>query len=215
MNATTTTIRRTALALPTLLALALAPACTLPAGSAAEGGAARAEAPAASAAAEDEFSVYDLGSVWTDQAGASRELASLGGRVQVLAMVYTRCSHTCPLILAELKRIEGALTPAERGRVGFTLVSLDPARDTPARLAEYAASVRLDPARWTLLTGPEGQVRDLAALLGIRYRPEAGGEYSHSNTYFVLDPAGRIVHRQTGLGAPEAPALDAIRRGLR
>lgn len=171
-------------------------------------------APAAESAGKSlglsEFSVYDLEMSWIDGAGQPRTLRSLAGRPQVLAMVYTRCAHTCPAILAEFKRMEAAL-PAAGDAPGFVLVSMDPERDTPARLAEFTASARLHPARWTLLTGDAEGVRELAAVLGIRYRPEPGGEWSHSNAYLVLDADGRIVHRQEGLGQPDA-ALAALAR---
>jgi protein SCO1/2 len=166
------------------------------------------EAEARTPAAED-FSVYELDARFRDQAGRERTLSSLGGRVQVVAMVYTHCAHTCPRILMELKRVEAALEEDER--VGFTLISLDPERDTPARLAEFAASTRLGPARWTLLTSDAHTVRETAALLGIRYRQEESAEYSHSNTYLVLDAAGRIVHRQAGLDQSPDRALANIR----
>lgn len=159
--------------------------------------------------AASDFSVHDLESPWTDQAGQVRTLRSLAGRPRVMALVYTHCAHTCPAILAEFKRLEASL-PTDANAPGFVLVSLDPARDTPARLAEFAASARLDPARWTLLTADDESVRDLAALLRIRYRPEAHGEYSHANAYLVLDAEGRIVHRQEGLGEPDR-ALAALR----
>jgi protein SCO1/2 len=167
------------------------------------------DAPAASADAG--FSVYELETRWRDAEGRERALGSLAGRVQVVAMVYTQCSHTCPLIVTEMKRLEAALTPADRARTGFVLVSMDPARDTPAQLAAFAASTRLDPAAWTLLTADDDAVRELAALLGIRYRPETDGQISHSNTYLVLDPAGRIIHRQDGVGRGVAPVLGRIR----
>jgi len=145
-----------------------------------------------------DFSVYELESPWHDQDGRARTLASLAGRVQVVAMVYTRCTNTCPLIVDDLKRMERALAPADRARAGFVLVSLDPARDTPARLHAWGEHARLDPARWTLLTGGEDGVRELAALLGIRYRREAGEALSHSTAYLVLDRRGRIVYRHDG-----------------
>jgi len=145
-----------------------------------------------------DFSVYELDAPWRDQDGRARTLASLAGRVQVVAMVYTHCTHTCPLIVDDLKRMERALPPADRARAGFVLVSLDPSRDTPERLKEWVANARLDRARWTMLTGGEDGVRELAALLGIRYRREAGEELSHSNAYLVLDRGGRIVYRHDG-----------------
>lgn len=166
---------------------------------------------APSASADAGFSVYEMETRWRDADGRERALGSLAGRVQVVAMVYTNCSNTCPLIVTEMKRLEAALTPADRARTGFVLVSMDPARDTPAQLAAFAASMRLDSAAWTLLTADDGAVRELAALLGIRYRPEQDGQISHSNSYLVLDPAGRIIHRQDGVGRGVAPVLARIR----
>jgi protein SCO1 len=158
-----------------------------------------------------DFSVHDLDGAWRNQDGAEVRLSEVGGRVQVVAMVYASCSHTCPQIISELKRIEGRLAGDQRQGTRFVLISLDPDRDTPARLREWAASLRLDPARWTLLTGPAEQVREMAALLGLRYRQESGGDFSHTNAYLVLDGSGRIVHRQVGLGTGVDASLGAIR----
>jgi protein SCO1 len=145
------------------------------------------------------FSIYELDAHWQDQRGTTRPLASLAGRPQVMALVYTHCSSACPLILADMKRLEAELGAAAAG-VGFVLVSLDPERDTPARLGEYAAATRLDPAQWTLLTASPDAVLELAMLLGVRYRRVNDG-FEHSNVLTVLDGDGRIVHRQVGFGA--------------
>jgi protein SCO1 len=204
---------RLAPVLAALCALTVA-ACGHPAPSAPASHAVSAAESAASAAASD-YSVYESATTWRDAAGATRPLSSLAGRPRVLAMVYTRCSHTCPAIIGELKHVEAQLPPGDRGRVGFVLVSLDPARDTPATLRAYGQKLRLDPARWTLLTGDATGVREVAALLGMRYRPEAGGEFSHANSYVVLDRAGRIVHRQDGVGSGTAPVLASLRREAR
>ena len=114
----------------------------------------------------------------------------------MLAMIYTHCTSTCPLAVAEMKRIEVATD----ARVGLVLVSLDPARDSVASLAVYAGTHELDAARWTLLTGASDDVRDLASTLGIRYGPSSPGELAHSNTLTLLDGTGRVVHQQQGLG---------------
>lgn len=158
-----------------------------------------------------DFSIYHAGSVWTDQHGERRALDDLAGRIQVVGMVYTSCTYACPRMMLDMKRIEGELPPELRDRVGFVLVSIDPERDTPERLAEYARGARLDPDRWTLLHGDAGDVLELAALLGVQYRRMTDGEFVHSNLLTVLDPAGRVIHRQLGLGADPAGTLDVIR----
>ena len=161
-----------------------------------------------------DFSVYDLEAPWTDATGQSRPLGSLAGKVRVVAMTYTSCPHTCPMIVGEFKRLEAEMTPAEAGRVGFVLLSLDPERDTPARLTEYARMARLSPDGWTLLTSTDEQVRELAALLGIRYRREDTGEISHSNTWLVLDAQGHVIYRRDGLEGGPAEPLAQIRAAL-
>jgi protein SCO1 len=156
-----------------------------------------------------DFSIYHAQSVWTDQLGERRPLDSLAGRVQVVGMVYTSCAYACPRMMLDMKRIEGELVGD--AEVGFVLVSIDPERDTPERLADYARGARLDPDRWTLLHGDPGDILELAALLGVQYRRMADGEFVHSNFLTILDAQGRVVHRQMGLGADPRDTLEVIR----
>lgn len=148
--------------------------------------------------AHGDFSVYELGSAWRDQTGRVRELASLRGAPRVLAFVYTHCSAACPITIAELKRI-AAVTPAAAEVV---LVSLDPSRDTPEQLARYAAEHGLT-QRWTLLSGSDASVRDLAATLGVRYERLSSEDLAHGNVLTVLDAEGQMVHQQSGLDGSE------------
>lgn len=169
--------------------------------------------PDLEADAATDFSVYHAESVWTDQTGAERPLSSLAGRVQLVAMVYTNCAYACPRIMLDLKRIAGELGPVLADDVGFVIVSIDPERDTPERLAAFASGSRLDTARWTLLTADEGDILELAALLGVQYRETRPGEWVHSNLITVLDRDGEVAHRQMGLGTDPAETL-AVIRGL-
>ena len=170
-----------------------------------DGDAARAGDPA-------DWSVYNLESAWRDQAGRERRLGSLAGRVQVVALVYTSCPYTCPRIVGEMKRMEAAVAGERPDAVGFVLVSIDPARDTPGQLARFAEGARLDPARWTLLAGADPDVLELAALLGLKYRREGETELSHSNTLTVLDRHGVVVHQQPSLEAGREETLAMVRR---
>lgn len=164
--------------------------------------------------APTDHSIYNLNSVWVDQHGDERRLASLGGRAQVVAMVYTNCTFACPRLLADMKRIEARIDPEHLGDVGFVLISIDPDRDTPERLREFATGARLDPERWTLLHGGEFEIREVAALLGVKYRRTSETDFAHSNVITVLNPAGEVVHRQTGFGSDPVESLAAIRRAI-
>lgn len=164
---------------------------------------------ATAATSADRYSIYDLDTRWRDQRGESRQLSSLRGRPQVIAMIYTHCATTCPFTVAEMKRIERE-SPVD---AGFVLVSLDPKRDDPTRLAMFAEERGLDPARWTLLDGSDDAVRELATVLGVRYRRVSPEELAHSNALTVLDRDGVIAYQHAGLDAAEdvITALDALR----
>lgn len=201
-----------------LLALVALPACSVtdarPADSAAAAaGATIAAAPAVPTATD--WSVYDLPSTWVTQRGDSLRLAALAGPVRIVAMVYTECRATCPLIVADLQRIVAAVPAERRADVGVVLVSLDPQRDTPGRLAEWAAETRLDPAQWTLLNGTDAAVRELAATLDVRYQAQPDGEVAHTNAIHVLNERGAVVHRQTGLGEAAAGTATVVASLLR
>lgn len=161
-----------------------------------------------------EYSIYHLDAVWTDQHGVQRTLGTLGGRVQVVALVYTYCAHACPRILGDMMRIEAGLTPEERERVGFVLVSIDPERDTPERLLAFAGGVGLDPERWTLLTAPDATALELAALLGVKYRRVGENDFAHTNVITILDQSGVVANRQVGLGGEPTGSVATIRRLL-
>jgi protein SCO1/2 len=107
-----------------------------------------------------------------------------------------------------------ALTVAERERLRLVMVSFDPARDTPEALSEFGALHELDASRWWLARTPEPSVRELAAVLGVRYRETSGGVFSHSAVIALLDADGRIVQRTTKLDALELPFIEAVRSTL-
>jgi protein SCO1/2 len=157
-------------------------------------------------AAHAGYSIYELGAAWRDQNGRTRTLASFRGRPQLVAMVYTHCSTSCPITIDQMKRIARAVP-----ELGLVLVSLDPRRDSTAQLAEYAHERGLDASRWTLLTGTSDDVRELAALLGVRYRRLSPEELAHSNTLTLLDASGAPVHQGWG-PAVERENTDPPRR---
>ncbi len=145
------------------------------------------------------MSLYQLDTPWTDHTGSERSLASLAGVPVLVAMTYTSCQVSCPVILADLKRIETRLNQADFA-ARIVLLSLDPERDSPEVLSAFLEDKNLS-ERWILLRAPDDQVREMAALLGVSYRRTPDGEVSHSNIISVLDAGGNLVYQQLGLGA--------------
>ena len=159
-------------------------------------------------------SVYQLHSSLSDQNGMRRTLDVSKGHVAFLAMFYSHCANVCPLIVETLKKTEDALGDAQRSQLRTTLVSLDPARDTPERLKQLAARRNIDETRWTLLTTDAKTVRKVAAVLGVQYRQLKNGEFNHSSVLFLLDRDGRVIARTTTLGAVDPDFVAAARKAL-
>jgi protein SCO1/2 len=156
-------------------------------------------------------SVYQLESTWTDQDAARVPVGALQGKAQVVAMFYTNCQYVCPLIVDEMKKLEREIPELMRTQVGFALFSFDSARDTAAVLKAYEGKRDLDGRRWRMYTGAPDQVLELAAVLGVRYRKEPSGEFSHSAIITVLDRNGVIRYQMLGLNQDRAPLVNALR----
>ncbi|MDI1251045.1 MAG: SCO family protein [Lacunisphaera sp.] len=152
-------------------------------------------------------SLYQLEVTFTDDTGKTVALGDLRGRPVVLNMFFASCGYACPLTVTDLLAIQERLPAAQRAQTLFVLVSFDIARDTTEVLAKYRAQRALD-GQWVLLRGPDDSVRELAALLGVKYKQEADGMFSHSNLVTILNREGEIVHQRQGLkgGLEEAAA---------
>ena len=144
-------------------------------------------------------SLYQLDSIWTNDTGRALKLGKLHGHTQVVAMFFASCTYACPIIVHDMQRIEAALPESLRTKVGFTLVTVDTERDTPQALHTYRLARKLPPDRWTLLRGSPDDTLELAALLGVKFKREASGQFAHSNLITVLNGQGEIIHQLIGL----------------
>lgn len=173
--------------------------------------AAHAQMKMASGEPTDE-SIYNVSSVWQNRYGHEVTLDSLRGKVQVVAMVYTHCEFACPRILADMRRIRDRLSEEELNSTNFVIVSIDPERDTPERLQNFAAENDLSDEHWTLLNGDQGDILELAALLGVKYKRISKTDFTHSNMISVLNKKGEIVHQRKKLGDDPVAIVEAIQK---
>lgn len=156
-------------------------------------------------------SVYALSASLVDQRGRTVGLDLFRGHPVLISMFYASCPDACPLLIADLQRMERELPPRIKGDLRIVLVSLDPERDTPDALQALARARQVDESRWRLLRAPAETVRDIAALLGVKYRRLPDGSFNHSPVITLLDPDGAIVVRDDAIGGPH----EALLRGLR
>ena len=149
-------------------------------------------------------------SKWTTQDGRASASPPSRGKPVVAAMGYTTCKDICPAIVADMMWIEKHLPQDAAGRVRFVFASFDSAVDTPRNSRLYADEHGFDPGRWTLLHGDDDAVRDLAAALGVAYRPDGQGGFDHAAVISLIDEKGEIVFQQRGTQASSDELLAAL-----
>jgi protein SCO1/2 len=125
--------------------------------------------------------------------GKPVRLDSNRGYVTVYDFIFTHCAGTCPMMTATMRKVT-AKVPRE-ARVRFVSITVDPDRDTPTVLRDYATRFRNDP-RWTLHTGDKAAIVDLSVngfKLAAGGPPQPGNEpLLHSSKLIVADRSGTI-----------------------
>lgn len=125
------------------------------------------------------------------------DTASLRGNLVLVYFGYTFCPDICPTSLTATSEAFKRLAPAELAQVRLVFVSVDPQRDTPARLKEYTEFFH---PNMTGVTGSADEVAQVAKRYGAAYARQdtgsaAGYVVDHSAWTYVVAPDGRLVAR--------------------
>lgn len=126
--------------------------------------------------------------------GSDFRLSALRGKVVVLEFGFTHCPAVCPASLAMLAQARQKLGPhADRLQVVF--ISVDPERDTPARLKSYLAQFDKD---FIGLTGTPEQMAAIRKDYGITATKfaapagQSGYQMGHSSYLYFIDKKGML-----------------------
>jgi protein SCO1 len=142
----------------------------------------------------------------TDHHGRTVTLGGPRGRPAALTFIYANCHATCPVLVATLRSTETLVGDA----ADFFAITLDPERDTPEALAEYAERWQLGD-RWRVLTGPTATVDLIREAHRVRVERRADGEIGHDNVIVLLDRRGRAAFTWRGTGQPPEELARALR----
>lgn len=120
--------------------------------------------------------------------------ADFDDRINLLFFGFTYCPDICPTTLAQLAAAVRQLPENQRGEVQILFISVDPDRDSGARLAEYANAFG---EQITGLTGSQQQLEKLTRRYRVTYgygQPDDAGNYnvSHSSAVFAFDKDGEV-----------------------
>jgi protein SCO1/2 len=132
----------------------------------------------------------------TERDGTNVNLGRLRGKVWVADFMYTSCTDTCPLQTAMMAKLQAEFA----GKPDLQLVSfsVDPERDTPQALTNYAARYRANQKRWYFLTGQRDRILRLVqegfhlAVAALPNDNEPSGTIAHSPRFVLIDKQARI-----------------------
>lgn len=152
----------------------------------------------------------------TERGGKTISNNDLFGKIWVADFVYTTCPGPCPLVTANMARLQKDI--ARDPGVQLVTFTVDPANDTPAVLAAYADKFGADKNRWWFLTGPEKQIYALInggfhLAVEDEHGNAADGAYTvtHSTKLALVDTNGVVRGYFDGVGPDgRAELLKAI-----
>jgi protein SCO1/2 len=149
---------------------------------------------------------------FTNLDGREYSHLNVGERVRVVDYFFTHCPTICPVMSSQLVRLQAQMRKEGIGEDEVILLShtVDPVRDSPERLLEYATRIGADTAQWKFLTGAEEDLYDMARngyyLTALPSDTAAGG-FFHSDTFALIDKQGRIRGYYDGTATEEVDQL--------
>lgn len=146
-----------------------------------------------------------------NQHGKRVALADFRGKVVIVTFLFTQCTDVCPLLPQMLARVDERLSEAQRARLHYIGISVDPAHDTPERLRTFMHQRALSEQRWTLLTGSVAELTKTAADYGVVVRPDPRAGFVHNTVFVVIDGNGRERVEFHGLATPTDDIAQAVR----
>ena len=126
-----------------------------------------------------------------DHRGASFTRDNLVGQWTLIFFGFTHCPDICPTTLAELAQLKAQLADTEAGATRVVMLSVDPARDTPERLAQYVPYFHPD---FVGGTGEFTEILSVAQRLHAPFRhviePDGSYQMEHSANVILMNPRG-------------------------
>ena len=153
----------------------------------------------------------------TSQHNTPISLHELVGQPTLMFFGYTYCPDICPLTLNEFQQIRDGLGNLG-DRVNFVFISVDGDRDTPARIADYFETRRVED--FIGLTGEEADIRRIGADYGLHFQPAQSTKdaanylVDHTSSAFLLDASGKWI-RKYAFGTAVATITNELRELLR
>lgn len=146
--------------------------------------------------------------LFTNQQNRTVSEKDINGKIYVVDFFFSSCPSICPKMTTHLKLVQDHY--GNEKRVGIISYSIDPEHDTPERLATYAKNYDINASQWSLLTGGETDVFELAKDYKVRAFDDSIDDIPnliHDGTFVLVDDKRRIRGYYNGLQKSEIDRL--------
>jgi protein SCO1/2 len=143
-------------------------------------------------------SIFLLDSKWQNQDGKELQLKDLKGKNLIIVMVFTSCRTACPLLVADMKKVEAKITKEKLRNTSMILITIDPTNDTPEILKKYAQERNMYGEPWIFLRSDLESTREFANVLAVKYKKITPIIFSHSNIISIFNRNGEMVSQEEG-----------------
>ena len=130
----------------------------------------------------------------TERSGEKLPLNDLKGKVWIADFIFTNCGGSCPIMSSTMANFQEQLKDVKN--ILLVSFSVDPERDTPDVLKEYANLYKASPSRWLFLTGEKDKINYLTREgfhLAIASDSSSATEpIIHSTMFVLVDREGVI-----------------------
>ena len=113
------------------------------------------------------------------------------GKISVVDFFFSNCPSICPMLSAQMVRVqEGVKKEGISAEVMFLSHTVDPARDTPSRLKEYADLIGANLSNWNFVTGRAEDLyyqAETGYMLSAFPSDSAEGGFFHTDKIVLLD----------------------------
>ena len=141
---------------------------------------------------------------WVDAKGQSFRYQDFSkNKISVVAMVFTHCQASCPLIVNQVQKLDKHLSKTTpKGAIGYYLFSFDSKRETPKTMNDYLKHHKLPYPTWNMFTADKTTVQTLALVLNVKYKQDQYGDFGHSNLITLIDHKGEQIGQYNALNIP-------------
>ncbi len=121
------------------------------------------------------------------------------GRVVAVTFIFASCTDTCPLLTDNMARVQDKLGSAFGSKIAFVSITVDPDRDTPDVLKQYAQNFGVDLKGWAFLTGDPVAVREVGRKYGVFAKETTSGDVDHTFLTSLIDRKGNLRVQYLGV----------------